>query len=151
MSVDLGIDLGSAAWRHGEEQGYWRVVERMEHVLYVETFARDDLAYLLNLQCDRYGAEPVRGRFVDSRTRACVAAAWPQGDGTFAGWFKSNPQDLFICWPADRGGVEHHADWRALQYWRKTDNQLVQYLEFIRRCLTLPARGYQPRVQRLAS
>lgn len=141
--TDLDAALASAEFAHGERQGFWHLVERRGEVLYVEVFAYDGVTYVLELQCDRYGFEPIRGRFVNSKTFTCQTEAWPRGDGTFGGWFKWDAANLFICWPGDRGGVEHHAEWRPLQHWRKTKNQLVQYLEFIRQSLTLPARGYR--------
>lgn len=140
----VAASLNSPEFERGISQEFWELQEVVRHLVYVVMTARDGERYHLELQCDSYGSEPIRGRFVDSGSLACVSTAWPTGNATFAGWFKWSPNELFICWPGDRGGIEHHADWRALQHWCKTSNQLVQYLEFIRQCLTLPARGYQP-------
>ena len=141
----LASSLASPEFERGVSEEFWDLRQVSESTLYVAMFASDGEQYVLELQCDSYGAEPIRGRFVDPESLVCVSSAWPTGNGIFAGWFKWDPQNFFICWPGDRGGVMHHPEWRALEHWRKTSNQLVQYLEFIRQCLTLPARGYQPR------
>lgn len=141
----LTIDLVSEAIRRGEAAGFWRLVERGVNALYFEVCAFDGEIYLLELTCDHYGVQPMRGKFVDTETHKCIATAWPLGNETFAGWFKWKPNDLFICWPGDRGGCEHHTDWQGQKYWKRTSNQLHQYLEFIRQCLNLRGHGYQGR------
>jgi hypothetical protein len=146
-SVTLSIDNSLAApeFAHGVEQGFWSLIHRVAHQLYFELWAIDGQSYVIEMQCDRLGDEPIRGRFVDPINYASNTGAWPRGNSTFAGWFKWDAANLFICWPSDRSGVEHHADWRALEYWKRSDNQIVQYLEFIHRCLNLPTFGYLPR------
>lgn len=141
----LAQDLASNEFLAGVEREFWRLVERVGDRVYVDCFAWDGDTYVLELTCNQYAVEPCLGRFVDPQTRRCVASAWPSGDGTFGTWFKWQPQHLFICWPGDRAGIQHHSDWRARAHWTKTGNPLVQYLEFIRQCLTIRARGYQPR------
>lgn len=141
----LGADLKSEEFRRGEQRGFWRLVERVGIRVYVEAIAWNDDTFVIELTCDGYREEPCLGKFVDAKTHACISEAWPRGNDAFGGWFKWEPAHLFICWPGDRGGIAHHSDWRARQHWKKTPNPLVQYLEFIRECLTIPGRGYQPR------
>lgn len=141
----LEADLNSTAFAAGVNSGFWRLVERCDSVVYVECEARDGHSYLLELRCDRYGDEPCLGRFVDSESRECVPSAWPTGNDTLAGWLKWRPGDLFVCWPGDRAGIAHHPEWRAQEYWRSEENQIVQYLEFVRRLLNLPGKGYASR------
>ena len=141
----LAQDLASLEFRHGVERGFWRLIERVGFRVYIECFAWNDDTYVLELTCDRYREEPSLGKFVDPVTRARSSEAWPRGNAMFGGWFKWNPNELFICWPGDRDGLAHHPDWRARAHWQKTQNPLVQYLEFIRSCLTIPGRGYQAR------
>ena len=143
--------LAAPDFTSGVDQEFWRLLERRKHRVYLEVWTYHDESYVLELECDRLEDEPIRGRFVDPKTFECRSEAWPQGDGTFAGWFKWAPNDLFICWPKDRGGVEHHAEWRPMAKWRGSKNQVVQHLEFIRRCLMLPALGYQPRKHQQAA
>lgn len=148
----LAADLRSPEFRSGVERGFWRLIDRVGMRIYIEVFAWTGDNYVLELTCDRYRDEPCLGRFVDPDTRQCVASAWPRGDGPFGGWFKWSPNELFVCWPGDRGALAYHPEWRAWQHWRKTPNPVVQYLEFVRPCLTIPGRGYQPRPsRRLAS
>ena len=85
---------------------------------------------------------------MNRETLTCEATAWPQGTDVLYGWIKWKPNELFICWPGDRGGLAHHAEWRPLKYWLETDNAIAQFLEFIRTCLNLPSRGYLPPIQR---
>lgn len=141
----LDEDLKSEEFRRGAERGFWRLVERVGVRVYIELFAWNGDAYVLELTCDSYREQPCLGRFVDRDTRGCVSDAWPRGDGIFGGWFKWDPAHLFICWPGDRGGITHHPEWRAKQYWKETSNPLFQYLEFVRQCLSIRGRGYLPR------
>lgn len=145
---DLDSLISKPEFAHGVHQEFWRPVERRGDRLYLEVWAFDGGSYTLELECDQLETEPIRGRFVDPKTYECREDAWPKGNSTFDGWFKSTAGNLFICWPKDRGGVEHHIEWRPQALWRGSKNQVVQHLEFIRQCLMLPARGYLPRSQR---
>lgn len=147
----LDLLLAAREFTDGVDQEFWRLIERRGERLYLEVWAHDGVSYVLELECDRLEAEPIRGRFVDPDTFESRADAWPRGNETFAGWFKWTPNDLFICWPKDRGGVAHHAEWRPQAAWRGSKNQVLQHLEFIRQCLMLPARGYQPREHQQAA
>lgn len=145
MQDAVAKSLEAPEFLHGVEQGFWRLLDRAGDVLYVEVWASDGDCYLLEMQCDRLGDEPIRGRFVDPASRICTEAAWPHGSDVLAGWFKWQSSNFFICWPGDRGGIAHHGEWRAQRYWTREANQVVQYLEFMRRCLTIPSLGYRPR------
>jgi hypothetical protein len=149
-SAQLLADLNSDDFAHGVAQEFWKFDKRVGTTVYVTMFAMDGDRFLLETQCDRYGDEPILGRFVDPQSYTCVSSAWPIGNEVFGGWFKWQPNDLFICWPGDRGGIQRHADWRAQARWRQGKNQLVDYLEFVRQCLNLRSRGYLPRAQQAA-
>ena len=141
----LSADLGSLEFLRGVARQFWRLAERVGDRVYLECFAWDGTGYVLELTCDRYVDEPCLGRFVDLQTRQCVPEAWPTGNGPFGTWFKWQTGNLFICWPGDRAGIAHHHEWRMAEHWKKTGNPIVQYLEFVRECLTIRSRGYQPR------
>lgn len=143
----LTAAITSIEVQRGEASGFWRFLYRVGDVLYFDIHAWNGDKYVLELTCDRFSEEPILGRFVDADTRQCTADAWPKGNEKFAGWFKWEPSNFFICWPGDRGGIGHHGDWRSRQYWKQTPNPLHQYLEFIRQCLNLKSNGYQPRKQ----
>lgn len=139
----LNEDLESVAFRDGVEQAFWRLESRSGDVLYLTMIAPDGLEFLLEAVCDGYGQEPILGRFVDPKTRACRPDVWPQGDAPFENWIKFQPGHLFICWPQDRRGIGQHPEWRNTEAWKKNNNQLVAYLSFIRDMLHIPARGYR--------
>jgi hypothetical protein len=141
----IDVDVASTEVTEGEARGFWRFVRRDGDLAYFEVFAWNDDSYLLALTCDQYRTEPLLGRFVDPKTLQCTSGAWPQGDGQFGGWFKWQQEHLFICWPADRGGIKHHPEWKDKRYWASTNNPIHQYLEFIRKCLNVKAHGYKPR------
>lgn len=145
LALTLEAALLSSEVHQGEAAGFWRYVDHKGDIVYFELFAWDGGAYVLELTCDQFQKEPILGRFVDPKTRQCVTEAWPRGGTRFAEWFKWETGNLFICWPGDRGGISHHAEWRQLRHWNKTPNPLHQYLEFIRQCLTIRGLGYQPR------
>jgi hypothetical protein len=135
----------------GVDQEFWRFIERKGDRVYFEVWAYDGDSYVLELECDHLEVEPIRGRFVDPKTYECRTDAWPKGNNVFASWFKWDPGNFFICWPKDRGGVGQHAEWRPQALWRGSKNQVLQHLEFIRKCLMLPANGYLPRQHQQAA
>ncbi len=139
----LALDLASPEFRHGVEQRFWELVERADETVYVRLFAPDDREYLAQLRCEKYGDEPIEGKFVDPETRACVESAWPIGNPTFEQWVKFKSPNLFICWDQDADAVSRHQEWRPRKAWLKTTNQIVAYLNFLRELLNVPARGYQ--------
>ncbi|MEQ1802606.1 MAG: hypothetical protein ABL989_11840 [Gammaproteobacteria bacterium] len=138
----LSQDLESEAFKHGAGQAFWALEERRGDVLYIRLMAPDGRSYLLRLTCDQYRTEPLLGQFVDPATRQPVTSAWPQGDQHLSGWLKWNPGELFVCWPGDRAGLAHHPEWRAQRQWDRPPNPLVNYLDFMRRCLWVPGNGY---------
>jgi hypothetical protein len=135
----------------GANQEFWRFIERIDERLYFEVWAFDGDTYILELACDCLETEPIRGRFVEPKSYECQMGAWPKGNNVFEGWFKWTPGNFFICWPKDRGGIEHHPEWRQQALWRNSKNQVFQHLEFVRQCLMLPARGYLPRQHQQAA
>ncbi|MBZ5631465.1 MAG: hypothetical protein LAO06_21635 [Acidobacteriia bacterium] len=135
----------SAEFKHGVAHLFWELVERAGAVVWVRMFAPDGRTYLVRLSCEKYGEEPIDGKFVDESTRACVESAWPTGNAVFEQWIKFKAGNLFICWDQDAGGIGHHQDWRPRRAWQKNEIQIVAYLNFLREMLHLPARGYDRR------
>lgn len=144
-SEQLDTDLHSEEIQHGVDQQFWRFVDRTGDLLFFELTAIDSSRYLIRLDCNGYGTEPIDGKFVDPATRACIATAWPRGNSTFEQWVKFKEPHLFFCWDQDRAGIAHHQNWRPRKAWAKESNQLFRYLDFMRALLNLPSRGYQPR------
>ncbi len=141
----LGTDLASAEFRHGVEQGFWELVSREGDQVHVLMRAHDGRTFLARMDCDRYWDEPIGCLFVDAVNRQVIPEAWPDGNGTFEQWIKFRRSPHFICWPQDRYGIGHHAEWRNLRQWQKKPNQIVAYLEFLQRMLYLPGNGYSRR------
>jgi len=141
----LQKDLESGEFRHGVEQRFWSLLDRAGDVLHVKFFPRTGEPFVMRLDCDGYKNQAIGGKFVDPDTRACVSSAWPSGKPPFDGWVKWAPGNLFICWPGDRYGIQHHPDWASLQLWKRSKNQLVDYLEFIRWLLWNRGSGYTGR------
>jgi len=142
---DLQADIDSEEFRHGVEQRFWKLVEQTGARLYVLLYAADGRTFLLELECSDYGGAPILGRFVIEQGRQCIAGAWPGGNGTFQQWVKADPGSLFICWDQDRGGIQHHQEWKGREAWKRSGNPLVAYLDFMRQLLNNPARGYARR------
>ena len=46
---------------------FWELVERADETVYVRLFAPDDREYLAQLWCEKYGDEPIEGKFVHQR------------------------------------------------------------------------------------
>jgi len=139
----LESDLASHEFRHGVEQHFWELVEKSGLVVYIRLFASDDRSYLGRFTCVSYGDEPIDCKFVDDENRECVASAWPRGDTRFEQWIKFKPEHLFICWDQDATAINnHHQDWRQRKAWTKSTNQIVAYLNFLRKLLHLPENGY---------
>ena len=138
----LQLDLESKEFQHGVEQCFWALLERKDHLVYMTFQARDGTIYVMQLECTGYGKQAIGGKFIDPRTRACVSNAWPQGNGTFGGWVKWDANNLFICWPGDRFGIEHHQEWTVQRLWDRSPNPIVSYATFIRRLLWNRAWGY---------
>jgi hypothetical protein len=138
----LGRDLSSAEFNAYVEQGFWKVVERDENILYVLLCAPDERSFLARLDCSEYWDEPIHGTFVDLENRQSVPAAWPDGNTHFEQWIKFKSSPGFICWDQDREGLRHHLEWKTRKSWQKKPNQLVAYLDFLRQMIHVPALGY---------
>jgi hypothetical protein len=138
----LGADLASPTFQHGVDQGFWGFLSRDEFIVRVCLFAPDERSFHIELNCTSYGDEPIAGRFVNAAGQS-VPEAWPCGNPTFEQWIKFRGTDRFICWDQDRIAVnQHHQDWKGRKAWKKKNNQIVTYLNFLRELLHLPARGY---------
>jgi hypothetical protein len=139
----LKRDIESQEFLHGVEQKFWRLVDQIDELVYVELIAPDDRLYIAEFDCTGYDTDPVKCRFVERESHVCKEEAWPIGDGPFAGWVKWTAPHFFICWNQDRQGIAHHPDWRPQEAWKKTPNKIVGYLEFLQKLLYVPENGYR--------
>lgn len=141
--TQLQKDLESDDFLKGVENAFWELDSVIGSRVFVWIFDPDTHSYLMELECSLYGDQPIRGWFVDPVSRKCELHAWPQGNHVFEGWVKFKSDPAFICWDQDRGAIDigGHTDWRSRAAW-KTGNQIVSYLDFIRRLLHIPENGY---------
>jgi hypothetical protein len=146
MMASLGSDLDSVAFKDGVEQGFWGTAYIEGDVVFVPLYAPDERTFLARLDCAGYGAQAIQCLFVDPNTKRCDLCFWPDGNQVFEGYvkFRYTAGTPFVCWPQDRGAFDigNHADWRGERQWAKEANQVVAYLNFLRRLLHVPAYGY---------
>jgi len=141
----LGSDLASPEFAHGVEQGFWELVSREQDVVSILLHAPDGRDFLARMECSDYWTGPIGCQFVDPSDGQVKAAAWPDGNGDFAQWVKFSGPPHFICWHQDRFAFQHHQEWKVLKEWQGKPSQIVAYLDFLRRMLHIPARGYNRR------
>lgn len=144
--ADLDKDLSSAEFMVGVEQEFWSIPERSGHLVYVTLFAPDGRSFMAQLDCSSYWEQPIRCLFVNPATKTVDLNFWPHGNQQFEQWikFRPSPNPPFICWPQDRGAIEigRHFDWQPEKQWQRQENQIVAYLNFLRKMLHVPANGY---------
>lgn len=145
--ADLATDLTSPEYLDGVEAGFWGAAERDGDVVYVPLHAPDGRIYTAQLDCSNYWDQPIRCLFVDPATKTVDMSFWPRGNQVFEGWVKFNtapPNKPFICWDQDRGGIDvgNHTPWLAWKKWQSDKNQIVAYLNFLRKLLHVESNGY---------
>jgi hypothetical protein len=145
--ADLAADLVSSEFRHGIEQEFWGAPERDGDLVYIPLHAPDGKTFLAQFDCSYYWEQPIRCLFVDPATKKVDMAFWPKGNTYFEQWIKFNtapPNRPFICWTQDRGGIDigGHADWQHLKKWQSENNQIVGYLNFLRKMFHIESNGY---------
>jgi hypothetical protein len=147
LMTDLNADLTSAEYLQGVEQGFWGMPERVGDTVYITLNAPDGRIFLGQFDCSAYWEQPIRCLFVNPETRRVDLSFWPDGNAYFEQWIKfktTAPNPPFICWDQDRGGMDigGHKDWQSLKKWQSEKNQLVVYLNFLRRMLHVESNGY---------
>ena len=145
--ADLTADLVSPEFQYGVEEGFWGPPERHGDTVYVTLYAPDGSSFMAQLDCSGYWEQPIRCLFVNPDTKRVDMAFWPKGNQVFEQWVKFRtlpPNKPFICWDQDRGGIDigNHAPWLALKKWQSEKNQIVAYLNFLRKLLHLEGNGY---------
>lgn len=139
----LESDLAAAAFRLGQTEGRWRLVEtEWPHVFFGLT-ARDGEEYILRLECSGYPQIPPTGGPWDIARNAVLAFdQWPKGrGGHVSAVFRTdwkNGTALYL--PCDRESIRGHENWKReipSKIWRPSEG-IVQYLELVHGLLHCP-------------
>lgn len=133
-------DVAKAAFRLGEVEGRWRLIETAWPHAFIGVVARDGREYVLRLNCADYPQTPPTGGPWDRTTNTVLAFdRWPCGQGgrvsaVFRTDWKSGTA-LYL--PCDRESITGHDNWRnemPSKIWRPADG-IVQYLELVHELL----------------
>ena len=133
-------DVAKAAYRLGEAEGRWRLIETDWPHAFLAVTAKDGHEYILRLDCAGYPQVPPTGGPWD-RTRNEVLAfdRWPRGrGGRVSAVFRPDwRHGTALYLPCDRTSVAGHDNWRhemPSKVWRAADG-IVQYLELVHELL----------------
>ena len=140
-------DVAKAAFRLGQMEGRWRIVDVVWPFAFISVTAKDGLAYLRRFNCDGYPqTAPTAGPW-DPNTKEILAFdRWPRGQGgRVSAVFRTdwkNGTALYL--PCDRNSFAGHENWRhemPSKIWRPVTG-IVQYLELVHELLQ--SRDYSP-------
>ena len=136
-------DVGKAAFRLGEIEGRWRLVETRWPYVFAGVAASDGREYVLRLECAGYPQVAPTGGPWDRALDAVLAFdQWPRGKGgRVSAVFRTNWRNgTALYLPCDRQSIRGHDNWKdemPSKIWRPTDG-IVQYLELVHGLLHCP-------------
>ena len=133
-------DVAKAAFRLGQAEGRWRLISVTWPFTFIGVIAKDNLEYVLRLNCAGYPQEAPTGSPWDMRANEILAFdLWPQGQGgRVSAVFRTDWKGgsaLYL--PCDRESLRGHDNWRhdmPSKVWRPADG-IVQYLELVHELL----------------
>lgn len=129
-------DVAKPAFRLGEVDGRWRLVEIAWPFALIAIIAKDQREYVLRFDCSGYPQTPPTGGPWDSSCNAVLAFdLWPQGrGGRVSAVFRTDWKDgTALYLPCDRESFAGHENWRhemPSKIWRPKDG-IIQYLELV--------------------
>ena len=129
-------DVAMPAFRLGEAEGRWRLVEIAWPFVLIAVTAKDQRQYVLRFDCSGYPQTPPTGGPWDSSRNAVLAFdLWPQGrGGRVSAVFRTDWKDgTALYLPCDRKSFAGHDNWRhemPSKIWRPKDG-IIQYLELV--------------------
>lgn len=129
-------DVAKPAFRLGEADGRWRLVEIAWPFALIAITAKDQQEYILRFNCSGYPQTPPTGGPWDSSHNAVLAFdLWPQGrGGRVSAVFRTDWKDgTALYLPCDRESFAGHENWRhemPSKIWRPKDG-IIQYLELV--------------------
>lgn len=129
-------DVAKAAFRLGEAEGRWRLIEVIWPFAFIGVIAKDGRNYVLRLNCAGYPQVAPTGGPWDIKANQILAFdLWPGGrGGRVSAVFRpdwKNGTALYL--PCDRESLTGHDNWRRempSKIWRPADG-VVQYLELV--------------------
>lgn len=133
-------DIARAAFRVGQAEGRWRLIELVWPFAFISVTARDHRQYVLRMNCAGYPQVPPTGGLWDMKTHQVLAAdLWPRGGGgRVAAVFRTDwKRGSALYLPCDRESFLGHDHWRRQvpwKIWRPADG-IVQYLELVHELL----------------
>ena len=133
-------DVAKAAFRLGEVEGRWRLVEVAWPFAFIGVTAKDGREYVLRLNCAGYPqAAPTGGPWDQELNRVLAFDLWPLGlGGRVSAVFRTdwkNGTALYL--PCDRESFAGHENWRhemPSKIWRPADG-IGQYLGLVHELL----------------
>lgn len=146
-------DVAKAAFRLGQTEGRWRLVDVCWPFALIGVAAKDGREYVLRLNCAGYPqVAPTGGPWDVTLNQVLTFDRWPRGRGgrvsaVFRPDWKSGTA-LYL--PCDRESFVGHDNWRSempSKMWRAADG-IVQYLELVHELLQ--SRDYSPPVSTAA-
>ena len=134
------VDVARAAFRLGEAEGRWRLIETAWPYAFIGITAKDGFEYVLRLNCAGYPQTPPTGGPWDvAENKVLAFNRWPHGQGgRVSAVFRTdwkNGTALYL--PCDRESIAGHDNWRhemPSKIWRPADG-IVQYLELVHELL----------------
>ena len=140
-------DVAKAAFRLGEAEGRWRLVNMAWPYAHISVTAKDGATYVLRFNCTGYPqTPPTAGPWDLDRNAVLAADRWPPNRGGRVGAV-FNPgwkSGLALYLPCDRESIAGHDHWRTempSKIWRPSEG-IVQYLELVHELLH--CRDYSP-------
>jgi hypothetical protein len=133
-------DVAKAAFRVGEVDGRWRLVNVIWPVALIGITAKDGREYVLRFDCSGYPVAPPTARLWDANRGApLLPEFWPRNQGGRLGAvFRQDWKDgsaLYL--PCDRTSIDGHENWRTempSKIWRPSTG-VIQYLELVHELL----------------
>ena len=133
-------DVRKAAFRLGELDNRWRLIEVTWPFVLITVIAKDQSEYVFRFDCSGYPqAPPTGGPWDPDRNAILSFDLWPRGrGGRVSAVFRTDwkgGSTLYL--PCDRVSFTGHENWRVeipSKIWRPADG-IVQYLEIVHELL----------------
>lgn len=129
-------DVAKAAFRLGEVDGRWRLINTAWPYAFIGVTAKDGREFVLRLDCTGYPQIPPTGGPWDmAGNRVLPFEQWPRGQGgRVSAVFNTNWKNgTALYFPCDRASLEGHQHWlheMPSKTWRPAKG-IIQHLELV--------------------